>query len=71
MRGFANYSVPREKRKMIKFFYSFHENIAALIVYIFLAICKMGSKFVTLRSKITFLVAKVGSRNYFFEQQIF
>jgi hypothetical protein len=49
-----------------------------------LAICKMGSKFVTLgskviflggnififlSSKITFLAAKVGSRNYFFGQQ--
>jgi hypothetical protein len=38
----------------------------------------MGSKFVTLGSKviflggkITFLAAKVGSRNYFFEQQEF
>jgi hypothetical protein len=48
------------------------------------AICKMGSKSVTLgskviflggnififlSSKITFLAAKVGSRNYFFRQQ--
>ncbi len=50
------------------------------------AICKVGSKLVTLgskviflggnffiflSSKITFLAAKVGSRNYFFEQQEF
>jgi hypothetical protein len=43
----------------------------------FMAICKMGSKFVTLggnififlSSKITFLAAKVGGRNYFFGQQ--
>jgi hypothetical protein len=54
--------------------------------YLELAICKMGSKFVTLgskviflggnififlSSKITFLAAKVGSRKYFFEQQEF
>jgi hypothetical protein len=51
---------------------------------LFKAICKMGSKFVTLgskviflggnififlTSKITFLAAKVGSRNYFYGQQ--
>jgi hypothetical protein len=30
----------------------------------------MGSKFVTLGSKVTFLAAKVGSRNYFFGQQV-
>jgi hypothetical protein len=50
-----------------------------------MAICKMGSKFVTLgskviflggnififlSSKITFLAAKVGSRNYFFGLQV-
>jgi hypothetical protein len=31
----------------------------------------MGSKFITLGSKITFLAAKVGSKNYFFGQQKF
>jgi hypothetical protein len=43
-----------------------------------MAICKMGSKFVALGSKVIFLggnififLSKVGSRNYFFEQQIF
>jgi hypothetical protein len=54
------------------------------LFYFKMAICKMGSKFVTLgskviflggnififlSSKITFLAAKVGSRNYFFGQQ--
>jgi hypothetical protein len=51
--------------------------------FFILAICKMGSKFVTLgskvifwaatflffSSKITFLAAKVSSRKYFFGQQ--
>jgi hypothetical protein len=30
-----------------------------------------GNIFIFLSSKITLLAAKVGSRNYFFEQQIF